>query len=185
MLARDRTREADVSVEDFLPIADRGPAGRAVWMLPNLQSLTNLYGRVNLSRRSLDGVTLVHDVQLQYGGILEAAKEQLEGMSALGALPFTPFADYGLRSRADLTFATASQEPCLQAADILAGCAMRFGRGAFGRKSAVRSDLRAAFMAIFDAGDPYRATGVNLVMSDRALMRLDLPHIAAAPFVRG
>ena len=33
ILARDRTREADVSVEDFLRIADRGPAGRAVWML--------------------------------------------------------------------------------------------------------------------------------------------------------
>jgi len=185
MLARDRTREAGAVAEDFLPIADEGPTGRAVWMLPNLTSLTNLYGRVNQSRRSLVGVTLVHDVQLQYGGVLDAAKAQLEDLSACGAMPFTPFADYGLRGRAELTFATAIDEPCLQAADVIAGCAMRFGRGAFRRGGAAGSPLRDAFTAIFDAGDPFRATGVNLVMSDKGLTRLRLHHVAAAPFVRG
>jgi hypothetical protein len=163
----------------------RKPTRRAVWMLPNLQSLTNLYGRVNQSRRSLVGVTLVHDVQLQYGGVLDAAKAQLEDLSACGVMPFTPFADYGLRGRAELTFATAIEEPFLQAADVIAGCAMRFGRGAFGRGDAAGSPLRDAFTAIFDAGDLYRETGVNLVMSDKALTRLRLHHVAAAPFVRG
>lgn len=180
-LSLDRVHEAGAVTEEFLPIADEGPTGRAVWMLPNLQSLTNIYGRINQSRPSLLGVSLMHDVQLQYGGVLEAAKAQLEDLSECGAMPFTPFADYGLRGKAELMFASATEEPCLQAADIIAGCAMRFARDG---ADLADSRLRDAFEMIFDAGDPFRATGVNLVMSDRALERLHLSHSAAAPFVR-
>lgn len=185
MYTRDRTREPFVAAEEFLPLADNGPTGRAVWMLPNLHSLTNIYGRINQSRHSLDGVTLVHDVQLQYGTVLSKAKAQLEDLSKHSAMPFTPFSDYELRGQSELMFATSLEEPCLQAADLIAGCAMRFGRSAFGRQGMAGSLLREAFMAIYDTGDPFRATGINLVMSDLSLGRLQLHYVPAAPFVRG
>ena len=82
----------------------------------------------------------------------EVAKAQLKELSPCGAMPSTPFADYGLRGRSELTFATAIEEQCLQTADLIAGSAMRFGRGAFGRGGAAGSPLRDASTAMLARG---------------------------------
>jgi hypothetical protein len=65
---------------------------------------------------------------------------------------------------------------CLQAADILAGCAMRFARDELCRNGRVDGTLRSAFLDIFGTVHPVRATGVNLVMSYGLIDRLDLPY---------
>ncbi|WLB84524.1 DUF3800 domain-containing protein [Bradyrhizobium elkanii] len=178
MFARDHVRTSIAKAEDFLPIADESATGKKIWMLPNLQSLTNIYARLNQSRPvSLDGVRLVHDEQMQYAKVLEDSKALMEKLAAEAAVPIVPFADYRLRGRSDLVFATGEIEPCLQAADILAGCAMRFARDGKKRKGRVDEPLRAAFDQMVDAGNPMQATGVNLVMSTRLLETLRVPHI--------
>lgn len=129
MFARDRVRKSSAKAEEFLPIADESATGKKVWMLPNLQCLTNIYARLNQSRpASLDGVQLVHDEQMQYAKVLQDSKTLMEQLAAEAALPNVPFADYRLRGRGGLVFATGKIVSCLQEADILAGCAMRFAR---------------------------------------------------------
>ena len=98
-------------------------------------------------------------------------------------MPVAPFTDYRLRGKAELKFASAGDEPCLQAADIIAGCVMRFVRSAFLRTGKRNPALGHAFAEIYDTGHPLSGTGVNLVVSDVALDRLKIPRIAAAPFV--
>lgn len=185
MHARDRANAAGARASDFLPIHDVSAAGKKVWMLPNLQCLTNIYARINQSRfQNLNDVVLVHDVQLQYDKILGDAKEIMEDLSARNALPITPFADYRLRGSADLTYSHALEESCLQAADILAGSMMRFVRSGLVRKVRGDSKLGNAFFQLYDYGNPFRATGLNLVVSDRVLDRLGIASIASAPYVR-
>lgn len=172
---------SNASAERFLPLPDEGPTGKRVWMLPNLQCFTNIYGRVNRSRRrDLDGVTFVHHAQMQYDKVLGDGKVLLEQLAAEGAMPFVPFADYRIRGKVELAFASTEEQPCLQAADILAGCAMRYLRvGAKGKKPAA---LRKAFFDLYEAGDPNTTTGINLVASQILLDRLEIPNIPAAPF---
>lgn len=177
MYARDRSRVRGAQSEPFLPIADETVSGKKVWMLPNLQCLTNVYARVNRSLpHGLQGVTLVHDAQLQYAKILEDSKALMEKLAAARAIPVVPSADYDLRGQADLAFATAREEPCLQAADILAGCAMRFAQDGLRSNGRVDATLRSAFLDILGTVDPVRATGVNLVMSHGVIDQLGLPR---------
>lgn len=185
MYARDRAHAREAKAEDFLPLADQGKTGKKVWMLPNLQCLTNIYARINQSRRQgLGGVTLVHDAQLQYDDVLADAKAVMERLAKLDSVPVTPFSDYRLRGHANLVFATGADEPSLQAADILAGSAMRFARRGLERNGRKDPALREAFFHLLKAGNPILATGINLVVSDRLLALLDVPTIPAAPFVR-
>lgn len=148
MYARDRAHAREAKAEDFLPLADQGKTGKKVWILPNVQSLTNIYARINQSRRQgLGGVTLVHDAQLQYDDVLADAKGMMERLSKLDLLPLTPFSDYRLRGHANLVFATGADEPSLQGADILAGSAMRFARRGQERNGRKDPTLREAFFS--------------------------------------
>lgn len=174
--ARDRARLASADPATFLPIHDLTATARKVWMLPNLQSLTNIYARINQSHRGgLDGVTLVHDEQLQYDGVLSDAKIQMELLAELNAVPCMPFADYRLSGRAAICFGTSVDEPCLQAADILAGCAMRFAREARAGKKRGDTAMRKAFFALLALSDPWRAQGINLVFTYRTLEHMGVP----------
>ncbi|MBD3744829.1 MAG: hypothetical protein IE932_01305 [Sphingopyxis terrae] len=176
MEARDRALSVSAELADFLPLHDQTEAGRKVWILPNLQSLTNIYARINQSRPlGLNGATLIHDVQLQYGSILSGAKVQMEQLAELGAIPPMPFADYRLSGRAEMRFETAAREPCLQAADILAGCAMRFAREAGAARVGKAAVMRDAFFALLALSRPERAEGVNLVFTYRTLARMGVP----------
>ena len=178
LYARDRVRESSANAEDFLPIADETEFGKKIWMLPNLQCLTNIYARLNLSRKQgIEGTALIHDEQMQYAKVLLESKALMEQMAKDGGLPIVPFADYKLRGKSGLRFATAQDEPCLQAADILAGCAMRFAREGLRRNLRVDSLLRLAFDRLIQAGNPMEATGVNLVMSQLLLRRLNVPFL--------
>ena len=97
MEARDRLTLGESPLEGFLPLADRTETDRMVWMLPNLTSLTNIYARINLSRPDgVDGITLVHDEQLQYGRILADTKLLMEDLARQGKAPPALFADYDL-----------------------------------------------------------------------------------------
>lgn len=175
MFARDRVREASAKAEDFLPIADETVAGKKVWMLPNLQCLTNIYARINQSRPTgLDSARLIHDEQMQYAKVLVDSKALMERLSDTASLPIVPFADYQLRGRGDLIFRTGTSEPCLQAADVLAGSTMRFARD-----SQARNWLRPTIDRMIDAANPFQATGINLVMSTHLLERLGIAHIPA------
>ena len=184
MYARDHARLDETEVEIFLPIPDLSVTGKKVWMLPNLTCLTNIYGRINQSRpQGLDGVTLVHDVQLQYDKVLGDGKAMLEKLASENAMPVVPFADYQLRGNVALEFTSSADEPCLQAADILAGCAMRFVRTGLPRHGRGDPALRGPFFEMFELGDPFTATGINLVVTNKVLDRLQIPNYASAPFV--
>ncbi|RVE91038.1 hypothetical protein CN235_19965 [Sinorhizobium meliloti] len=73
-----RVRSANAKVNLYLPDPDLSRASNPFWMLPNLSSLTNIYGRINLfRRREMADVTLFHDEQLQFGHILESSKKAI------------------------------------------------------------------------------------------------------------
>lgn len=176
MEARDRARAAGAGAGSFLPIADRAATDRLVWMLPNLTSLTNIYGRINRSRAgNLAGVTLVHDEQHQYGGILADSKALMETLAGMSAVPLLPFADYRVTAEAVLRFANHETDPCLQAADLIAGCAMRFARDASGRKRGADRALSDAFFELLGLTNPWKGRGINLVFTGRMLARMDVP----------
>ncbi|MCW2338157.1 hypothetical protein M2337_002390 [Sphingobium sp. B2D3A] len=147
MYARDNAMEADAEAEAFLPIADESVTGKKVWMLPNLQCLTNIYGRINQSRRyGLDGVTFVHDVQLQYGKVLEDAKGALETLAAQNAMPIVPFADYQLRGHATLGFATSEpNRACRRPIFWLAAPCASVGRAFSARPHSTRHSGRPSW----------------------------------------
>jgi len=184
MEARDRLNLGECGVEDFLPLADRTEAGRLVWMLPNLTSLSNIYARINLSRpEGVDGVTLIHDEQLQYGSILTDTKALMEDLARQGNAPPAPFANYDLSGVADLRFVASTSEICLQTADLLAGCAMRFARDATGRRRKPSPALRDAFFALLGLADEIQGRGVNLVFTYAALEKMGVPVFRLPPWL--
>lgn len=178
LYARDKAQSPKANEADFLPIADISPRGKSVWMLPNLQCLTNIYARINKYAGSRIGqCELIHDEQLQYATVLEDAKAQMEELALQAAVPWTPFADYRLRGMARLSFTSSLADPCIQAADVLAGFTMRFVKKALGGSGNVDTSTREAFYDLLGASEPARATGVNLVMTTRDLDRAGIPTL--------
>ena len=174
-MAQARVREPDAAPSSFLPLADVGPRDKPVWILPNLQCLIGVYGRINRwSGRALSELELVHDVQLQYDGVLRHAKATLEDLVAEYKPPTFPFADYDLGSAARLRFAESTTEPSLQAADILAGFAMRYVRKHRTGAASVTPPEQAALLELLKTAHPLWGTGVNLVMTLRDTRRLEI-----------
>lgn len=184
MEARDRLNLGETPLENFLPLADRTETDRMVWMLPNLTSLTNIYARINLSRpEGVDGISLVHDEQLQYGSILADTKVLMEKLAGQGNTPPTPFADYDLSGAADLHFVASTSQVCLQAADLLAGCAMRFARDATAKRRKLDAKLRDAFFALLGLTDEAQGRGINLVFTDAVLETMGVPVFRLPPWL--
>lgn len=73
----------------------------------------------------MKGVTLAHDQQLQFGEILRAGKAAAEELAANGINVRYGPADYVFREQADLLFMESGRSAAIQAADVLAGYAMR------------------------------------------------------------
>lgn len=175
-LAAKRAAALEIDPLEFLPLFDTGPHGKPVWMLPNLQCFTNIYARLNQSLDcDMDEVELVHDEQRQYGPILCDAKALMETMG--DQAPLMPFADYRLRGMARLRFTTSSEEPCIQAADILAGFVMRYVKDGLAAPDAILESDRRAFLTLLSTADPVQTTGINLVMTKRDLDRLAIPTV--------
>ncbi|OAN53516.1 hypothetical protein A7Q26_05730 [Sphingobium sp. TCM1] len=184
MEARDRLNLGEAALEDFLPLADRTETDRMVWMLPNLTSLTNIYARINLSRPDgVDGITLVHDEQLQYGSVLADNKILMEDLARQGNAPSALFANYDLSGVAALRFAASTSEVCLQAADLLAGCAMRFARGAIRKRRKPDPALRDAFFELLGLTDASEGRGINLVFTYAALEKMGVPVFRLPPWL--
>lgn len=167
----------------FLPLPDLGHRDKAYWLLPNYSSLTHLYARINRYRRGeLAGLTLVHDEQAQYEGILRAAKQAVEyfedrtGHCHVGA-------DYAFGQTAELVFARSSTSPGLMIADVVAGHVRRVLRERMAGNE-VADDAHIAFMDIWGADDTERGTGLNLVLPTEAVRHLQLAalrHRATPP----
>lgn len=155
-----------------------------VWMLPNLTSLSNIYARINLSRPDgVEGITLVHDEQLQYGSILADTKRLMEELARQGSAPLALFADYDVFGVADLRFVASTGEILLQAADLLAGCAMRFARDAMGRRRRLDPKLRDAFFALLGLTDEAQGRGINLVFTNATLDKMGVPVFRLPPWL--
>ncbi|MDE8653894.1 DUF3800 domain-containing protein [Novosphingobium album (ex Liu et al. 2023)] len=120
-------------------------------------------------------VASIHDKQLQYGAILTDAKALMEDLTRRGNTLPAPFSDYNLSSVAELRFVDSTSEICLQAADLLAGCAMRFARDAIGRRRKLSPALRDAFFALLGLTDEFQGRGINLVFTYAALERMGVP----------
>ncbi|WP_066768239.1 DUF3800 domain-containing protein [Sphingobium sp. CCH11-B1] len=184
MEARDRLNLGESKLEDFLPLADRTETDRMVWMLPNLTCLTNIYARINLSRPDgLDGITLVHDEQLQYGRILADTKALMEELARQGNAPSALFADYDLSGAAALRFVASTSDIHLQASDLLAGCAMRFARDAMAKRRKLSPKLRDAFFALLGLTEETQGRGINLVFTDTALEKMGVPVFRLPPWL--
>lgn len=153
-------------VQRYLPQPDLNRYGKPVWMLPHLSSLTNLYARLNTyTRGRLQGITLVHDEQLQFGEILRASKIAVEDLAAKGLRMAYGPADYFFRETADLTFEASDRLVGIQVADVIAGYAMRLLANRMTAGATPRHDGDWQLSRLLDQDDPTRGVGTNFVMT--------------------
>ncbi|MGO7182504.1 DUF3800 domain-containing protein [Rhizobium brockwellii] len=167
-------RSPDSEVNLYLPDPDLSKASNPFWMLPNLSSLTNIYGRINLfRRREMAGVRLVHDEQHQFGHILESGKKAIEDLALAGRDWSVRNADYRVIERAEMQFLRSEQSVGIQAADVLAGFIMRFVQQVQSSEIPAR-EFTEAYRAFADFTDPRRGTGINYVLPTASVNLLDL-----------
>lgn len=158
----------------FLPDPDRSTRELPVWILPNLSSFANIYGRINMRHGSkIGGVTLVHDEQKHFEHILRDGKTLAESLTAHGGDFVLPHSDFRFLESAKLEFATSHESAGIQAADAIAGFVMRYVKAVM---SLGRPDLpyRVAFDSLLRLSDPKGGTGLNLVLTYAALDRLGM-----------
>lgn len=174
-LDRDNSEDAHL---DFLPIPDDNKAGKAVWMLPNLSSFTNIYARINLAHHGeVGGLQLVHDEQVQFDNILQQAKAQTDTLHEIGVLPYTPFADYRFSQSGDLMFAVSHDNPGIQMADALAGFVMRYLKIGARKAGPPQGPGKTVMDALISLADPRGGTGINFVVPDSTLHKLRIPYL--------
>ncbi len=167
-------RSPDGEVNLYLPDPDLSKASNPFWMLPNLSSLTNIYGRINLFRqRKMADVTLVHDEQLQFGHILQSGKKTMEELAQAGKDWSIRNADYRVLERAEMRFLRSEESVGIQAADVLAGFIMRFVQQVQGSEVPAR-EFTEAYRAFADFTNPGRGTGINYVLPTRMVNLLNL-----------
>ena len=161
------------AVQRHLPLPDLNPYGKPVWMLPHLSSLTNLYARLNTyTGGRLRGVTLVHDQQLQFGDILQANKTAAEGLAAQGIeMTYGP-ADYIFHEQAHLIFEKSDRSVGVQAADVIAGYAMRLLVNRMTPDAKPRRDGDWQLRRLLDQDDHMRGLGINFVMTTRKMREI-------------
>ncbi|MGR9466324.1 DUF3800 domain-containing protein [Rhizobium leguminosarum] len=159
----------------FLPEPDFSKASNPFWMLPNLSSLTNIYGRINLFRkRKMRGVALVHDEQLQFDHILEAGKKTMEELARSGGAWPVRHADYRIIEGAELRFSSSGQSAGIQAADVIAGFIMRFVQEVSRGDKLPGREFAEAFRVFADFTNPDRGAGLNYVLPTRTANLLNL-----------
>jgi hypothetical protein len=167
-------RSPNGEINLYLPDPDLSKASNPFWMLPNLSSLTNIYGRINLfRRRKMADVTLIHDEQLQFDHILESSKKTIEDLAQAGKDWSVRNADYRVLERAEMRFLRSEQSPGIQAADVLAGFIMRFVQQVQ-RSEAPAREFAEAYRAFADFTHPGRGTGINYVLPTKTVNLLNL-----------
>lgn len=166
------------AVERALPIPDKNPAGKLLWVLPNLTSFTNIYARINrFARKQVSGVTLFHDEQLQFGDILLHNKKLAEDLVELGLKLPLKTADFEFSQAADLQFLRSHDSIGIQIADVLAGFIARYVQDAVWGGAPLHPDKVAIFNRLVATGNPSLGTGINFVAPDNMIRFLGIePH---------
>jgi hypothetical protein len=167
-------RDDDDAYQRFLPDPGKSTRNLPVWILPNLSSFANIYGRINMRHRSKVGdVTLVHDEQKHFEHILRDGKTLAESLTACGGDFVLPHSDFRFIEFAKLEFATSHASAGIQAADAIAGFVMRYVKAVM---SFSQPDMphRIAFDNLVRLSDPKRGTGLNLVLTYADLVRLGI-----------
>jgi hypothetical protein len=158
----------------FLPDPDKSTRDLPVWILPNLSSFANIYGRINMRHGAkVGGVTLVHDEQKHFEHILRDGKTLAESLTARGGDFVLQHSDFRFLESAKLEFATSHASAGIQAADAIAGFVMRYV------KAVIWSDrpdqpYRVAFDSLIGLSDPKGGTGLNFVLTYAGLGRLGI-----------
>lgn len=151
---------------NYLPSPDTGKRGKAVSMLPNLSSLTNIYARINFHLEGdLSAIELVHDEQLQFDQILTDAKQAAEAMGERAAEFFTPHANYSFSASAPLVFSKSHDSLGLQLADVIAGFSMRYIKDWLTDPRAISKVAHETFARLCKLNDDAEGCGVSLVVS--------------------
>jgi hypothetical protein len=160
-----------------LPISDLSKKGRPFWILPNLSSLTNIYARINLfHQRSVGGVRLIHDEQMQYDNILHKGMQTSETLGEFGIAPSLSTADYAFTQHASLEFRCSAECVGIQVADVVAGFVMRHVHNRLDSGGST-SDDSEAYRSLMELADPDRGVGINLVLSHYDIARSGLGAI--------
>jgi hypothetical protein len=163
------------AVERALPVPDKNPAGKLLWVLPNLTSFTNIYARINrFARKQVSGVTLFHDEQLQFGGILLHNKKLAEDLVQLGVKLPLKMADFEFSQAAKLQFLRSHDSIGIQVADVLAGFIARYVQDAVWGGAPMPPDKATIFSRLVASGDSIRGTGVNFVAPDNMIRFLGI-----------
>jgi hypothetical protein len=160
----DGLEDGSLAYLSYLPSPDGGKSGKPFWMLPNLSCFTDIYARLNRRHgRQIANLTLIHDELLTYDHILQDAKAVAEGLACDGIRVHAPHADYVFTQAASLAFASSSDHPGIQAADMLAGLVMRRMKDGAARVHPRGDPLDLAFHTLVGMGNSARGTGINFV----------------------
>jgi len=171
-------RKAGVSKPEvqrrFLPLPDLGHTGKEVWILPHLSAFTNLYARINKLRDGrLAEVHIVHDDQPYVAEILRSSKQAVEDLAADNKVMALARADYRFVETGELTFTASTSSPGVQAADLIAGFAMRHTRDALAGSRPSLESLKV-FHRLANTLDGAPGFGMNLMLSNRDVLRCGL-----------
>ncbi|MDQ0840315.1 DUF3800 domain-containing protein [Sphingomonas faeni] len=163
------------AVERALPVPDANPAGKLLWVLPNMTSFTHIYARINrYAHKQISGVTLFHDEQLQFGDILQYAKSQTERSAEFGLKLPLKAADFNFSQAAELRFLQSHDSIGIQIADVMAGFIARYIQDAVWGGAAMHADKVTIFDRLVSMGDRRRGTGVNFVAPDSLVRHLGI-----------
>lgn len=155
-----------------LPVPDPNPAGRLLWILPNLSSFTHIYARINrFCGKDLNSVTIHHDEQLQFGDILQQNKLRAEELVEFGRKLPLETADFEFLQSADLKFVSSQDSTGVQVADVLAGFVARYVQDAVWGGVSMHPDKVNVFRALLETSDRQSGMGVNFVAPE-SLVRL-------------
>lgn len=163
------------AIERALPIPDKNPAGKLLWILPNLTSFTNIYARINrFAQKQVSGVTLFHDEQLQFGDILLQNKNLAEDLAQRGFKLPLKTADFEFLQASNLQFLRSHDSIRIQIADVLAGFIARYVQDAVWNAVPMCSDKVKIFNRLITTGDPSLGTGINFVAPDNMIRFLGI-----------
>lgn len=158
----------------FLPLPDPGHTDKDVWVLPHLSAFTNLYARINRLRDGrLSDVQIVHDDQPYFEEILRSSKQAAEDLAGNDGIIKLARADYRFVESGDLTFTPSTGSSGVRAVDLIAGFVMRHARDCLTGDPPARGN-RAVFRRLAHTLDASSGFGMNLMMSNRDIMRCGL-----------
>lgn len=157
-----KSRDRNFAYSRFIPVPDDSKRNKSIWMLPNLTSFTNIYARINLYLNgNISKAKIFHDEQAHFDEIISTNKTLMEKLNAENVVSIKT-AKYNFTEKASLTFAKSHEYGALQAADLLAGMAMRYVQEKLeGAES--KPEIRRAYDGILRMSNPNHGLGINML----------------------